>query len=245
MLHKGLCDRKPNYKTMKIRDLCVEDRPREKILSKGPTALSNAELLAIILHNGTVGQSVLDLSHNLLHCAGDTLGGLFSLSTAQMCTINGMGPAKASEVQAALELGRRFLSEQSGCERVPVTGPRMIYELMFPLLKFLDHEECWVLFLNKAHYVVRKQRMTTGGADSTVIDIKQIARLSLDLRAHSIVLVHNHPSGNARPSKADTEYTRLLHDAVGSLDINLLDHVIVCEREFYSFAEDTVLPSAA
>lgn len=227
---------------MKIKELCVEDRPREKMLSNGPGALSNAELLAVILHNGTVGLSVLELSQRLLHSAGDTLAGLFSMGTGQMCAIKGMGPAKATEVQAALELGRRFLSEQSQCARVPVTGPRMIYELMYPLLKCLDHEECWVLFLNRSNYIMRKQRMSMGGDNSTVIDIKQIARLALELRAQSIVLVHNHPSGNALPSRADTEYTAALHNAVGSLQIDLLDHVIVCEREFYSFAEEKVLP---
>lgn len=230
---------------MKIKDLCAEDRPREKMLSSGPAALSNAELLAIILHNGTVGQSVLELSQNLLHKGGDTLAGLFSMGTEQMCTVNGIGPAKAADVQAALELGRRFISEQSRCVRVPVTGPRMIYEQMYPLLKCLDHEECWVLFLNKANYVVDRRKMTSGGADSTVIDIRQIARMALDLRARSIVLVHNHPSGNSRPSKADLEYTQALHKAVGMLDINLLDHIIVCEREFFSFADDAVMESAS
>ena len=162
-----------------------------------------------------------------------------------MRAVNGIGPAKAADVQAALELGRRFISEQSNCVRVPVTGPRMIYDQMYPLLKCLDHEECWVLFLNKANYVVARRKMTSGGADSTVIDVRQIARMALDLRARSIVLVHNHPSGNSRPSKADLEYTQALHKAVGMLEINLLDHVIVCEREFYSFADDAVMESAS
>lgn len=215
------------------------------MLSYGPSALSNAELIAIILHNGTVGQSVLELSQNLLHKGGDTLAGLFSMGTEQMCTVNGIGPAKAADVQAALELGRRFLSEQSECVRVPVTGPRMIYDLMFPLLKCLDHEECWVLFLNKANYIVTKRKLTSGGADSTVIDIKQIARMALELRAQSIVLVHNHPSGNSRPSKADLEYTEALHKATRTLEISLLDHVIVCEREFYSFADDAVMEATS
>mgnify|MGYP003324802585 CR=1 FL=1 len=191
---------------MKIKDLCAEDRPREKMLSNGPAALSNAELLAIVLHNGTVGQSVLELSQNLLHKGGDTLAGLFSMGTEQMLAVNGIGPAKAADVQAALELGRRFISEQSNCVRVPVTGPRMIYDQMYPLLKCLDHEECWVLFLNKANYVVARRKMTSGGADSTVIDVRQIARMALDLRARSIVLVHNHPSGNTTESSFDREY---------------------------------------
>ncbi|MCQ2174386.1 MAG: DNA repair protein RadC [Bacteroidales bacterium] len=223
---------------MKLKEIDAESRPREKLISRGPEALSNGELLAILLHSGIPGTSVVELSEKLLSLGGGTLKGLFSLGTERMCGLPGVGRAKAAQVQAALELGRRFLYEQSNVRARPIVGPRMVYDRVIPFLKGLDHEQCWILLLNKSNYLVEQRRLTTGGSDSTVIDIKRVVRLALDRNASAIVLVHNHPSGNPRPSRADIDYTDKLHSAASSMDIALLDHVVVCDSVFYSFADD-------
>lgn len=223
---------------MKMKDLSADERPREKLLARGPSALGNSELLAILLHNGLPGQSVTELSSRLMSLGGGKLAGLFALGIDRMCALPGIGPCKAAEVQAALELGRRFLAEESDVVRTPVVGPRMIYDRMIPLLKGLDHEECWVVLLNTSNYIIDKRKLSQGGGDSTSIDVKRIVRLALDRNASALVLVHNHPSGNPRPSTADSKYTARLHEAAGSLGIALLDHVIVSDSAFYSFADD-------
>lgn len=225
---------------MKIKDLSAEERPREKLLSKGPSALADSELLAILLRNGLPGRSVTELSSRLMAMGGGTLAGLFSMGIDRMCSMPGIGPCKAAEVQAALELGRRFLAEESNVVRTPIVGPRMIYDRMIPLLKSLDHEECWVVLLNNSNYIIDKRKLSVGGGDSTSIDVRRIVRLALDRNATGLVLVHNHPSGNPRPSGADSKYTAKLHEAAGSLGIALLDHVIVSDGAFYSFADDRV-----
>lgn len=223
---------------MKMKDLCATERPREKLVSLGCGALSNGELLAILLRSGIPGTSVKDLSEQLLVMGGGRLTGLFSLSLERMQSLPGIGLCKAAELQAAIELGRRFFAEQSDMVRTPVVGPRMIYDRMLPLLKGLDHEECWVLLLNNSNYVIAKRRLSYGGSDSTSIDVRHIVRMALDRNASALILVHNHPSGNPMPSQADMKYTGLLHEAAGSLNIALLDHVIVCDSAFYSFADD-------
>ena len=223
---------------MKIKDLDPEARPREKLVSRGPEALSNGELLAILLHSGVPGTSVVELSEKLLALGGGKLKGLFSLGTDRMCSLPGIGTSKAAEIQAALELGRRFLSEQSDVRRKPMAGPRMVYDSVIPFLKGLDHEECWILMLNNSNYLTDRRRLSVGGTDSTSVDVKRVVRMALDRNASAVILVHNHPSGNPSPSKADLAYTSKLHEAVASMDIALLDHVVVCDNAFYSFADD-------
>lgn len=226
--------------TMKMTELCAEERPREKLLSLGPDALSTGELLAIIIKCGTGDASALEVAQKLLSSAGGSLGAVYAMGEAQMRTIPGIGPCKAAEILASLELGRRFLAERSSGARKPVTGPRDVAELMTPVLKGLRHEECWVVLVNNANYIVGKSRLTSGGLDSTVIDVRLTVRLALEKNATGIILVHNHPSGNPRPSKADISYTEKLREATLPFDISLLDHVVICDESCYSFADDYI-----
>lgn len=223
---------------MKMLEMGAAERPREKMMHIGPDALSDGELLAVILRSGSAGENALDLSRRLLSEAGGNLTGLFSMSVDRMMAMKGLGPLKALSVKAALELGRRFASEGSGLRHKPVTSPDIAYDLLRSSFKGIRHEECWVIYLNNAHYVLGKSRISSGSSDQTSMDIRQILRLALDKTASAIILAHNHPSGNPHPSEADIHFTGQLHDAAGPFGISLLDHLIVCDDCYYSFSED-------
>ena len=198
---------------MKIKELCPSERPREKLIERGAAALSNAELLAVLLRSGLPGESVIELANKLLREADGRLGRLFDLSAPALMRVRGSGPDKASTVLAAFELGKRFLSEGAPVVKKPIVSARMVYELMGPVLKGLDHEECWLLLLNDSNYLSGKLRLTSGGDNATVIDIRQVLRVALERKARSLILVHNHPSANAGPSEADIANTRSLQQA--------------------------------
>ena len=184
---------------MKMKDLCVDDRPREKLLEKGADALSNAELLAILLRTGTGRMNVVDVARELLKSADGRLNELSGMPIEKICCVNGIGKSKAVTIAAAIELGRRVFMEPSVSEKQPISSPRAVYRIMIPLLRGLDHEECWAIFLNRANYMIGKERMSTGSMDATIMDVKGILRRSLDRKASGVVLVHNHPSGSALP----------------------------------------------
>ena len=225
---------------MKIKDLSMEERPREKLLAKGTEALSNSELLAIVLRTGTGKNNVLDMSRELLHKAGNSLVQLSSMSPECLMEISGIGKDKAATISAILELGRRFTSESSNIVNISITGPEMIWDLMAPRMKGLDHEECWVIFLNRANYVISKEMMSSGGMSSTIIDVKMILRKILEKKASGIILVHNHPSGNSRPGKADISQTQNLKKALEPFDVSLIDHLVIADDQFYSFSDNSV-----
>ena len=225
---------------MKIKDLSLDDRPREKLLEKGPSALSNAELLAVLLRTGSGKFNVVETARLLLKSASDSLLSLSSMNYSELCRTCGVGPDKAAAVTAAFELGRRRERETSGTDKISITRPDMIYIMMLPLLRGLKHEECWVIFLNRANYVIGKERISYGGLDSTVIDVRHIVKKSLDLMASGIILVHNHPSGNPRPGVSDIRCTEMLKKAVDTFDISLVDHVIVSDDSYYSFSDEAV-----
>ena len=218
----------------------MDERPREKLIARGPDALSNAELLAIILRTGVGETNVVDLARNVLLTADNSLVTLSSMSQEKLLDIHGIGKDKASSIAAVLELGRRFTSETSNIRSVSITGPGMIYKFMLPILKGLDHEECWVIFLNRANYILSKEKITTGGMSSTVIDIKMIVRKIIEKKASGIVLIHNHPSGNPRPGKADIRQTETLKKALEPFDVSLIDHIVVADNQFFSFADNSV-----
>lgn len=215
-----------------------KERPRERLMASGPGSLSNAELLSVLLRTGIPGESVLEISQKLLSLSGGSLGGLFELSATRLRSVKGVGKDKAATIMAAFELGKRFLAEGASVVKRPLVGPRMVYDIMCPELKGLDHEECWVMYLNGSNYLMGKSRMSSGGGNSTTIDIKQILRGALDRKAHSLILVHNHPSSNPKPSRADLEWTRSLTEAAGTMDLALLDHIIICDDCFYSIADE-------
>lgn len=222
---------------MKLKDLPAEERPREKMLALGPEGLSNGELVAILLRTGAKGETALDQARNLLAAAGGSLSGLFALSGKGACAFKGIGPYKAASMMAALELGRRFLAEKPALQRTPLSCGRSVAEYMLPRLKGLDHEELWMIYLNVGNFPIDCQKMTSGGWASTSLDIKQIARAALERNASSLILVHNHPSGDPHPSRADISGTNSLKRALSAFTLQLLDHVVISDGSFYSFEE--------
>ena len=208
---------------MKIKDLCESERPREKLLAGGAGRLSNGELLAVLLRSGNRDASALELAQQLLNAADGSLGNLSNMDSGRMCALPGIGEGKASTVLAALELGRRFIHEESALSKTPVVTARRVFELMLPKLKGLRHEECWVLLLNDSCYLLKSLKLSSGGGRATVIDARQVL-----------------PSGNPRPSEADKKQTALLHKAVKACGLQLVDHVVVSDDCFFSFAEERV-----
>lgn len=225
---------------MKIKDLCEDERPREKMYSHGAAALSSGELIAILLRTGNSTQSAVEVAQNLLSSAGGSLVSLSEMTIETLTGANGIGKGKASSLMACFELGRRLFSEKSAVSKAAVTSPKMVYELMIPRLLGVRHEECWVLFLNNAQYCLSCSRLTSGGQSATIIDVKEILRTALEKRAAFIVLVHNHPSGNPRPSMEDIKQTSALKKALSTFGIGLMDHVIICDDSFYSFSDESV-----
>lgn len=210
------------------------------MLSAGPSALGNSELLAILLRTGTRSDSAVELAQKLLSKCDGRLSNLFNMSSDVIRRMPGIGPCKAASIQAALELGRRFLQEESVFSGKSVTTPRMVYDIMIPVLKGAMYEQCWALFLNAHNYVVSRQMLTKGGSTSTVMDVGQVIRSALEKGVSSIILVHNHPSGSPVPSKADIKQTEALHKACNAVQIALLDHVIVSDGSYFSCADERI-----
>ena len=226
---------------MKLKELCIDDRPREKMLEKGPSSLSNAELLAIMIRTGTGKMNVVDVARTLLHTAEGRLNAIADMPMEKLCSISGIGRSKAVTIAAAFELGRRSAAEKIVQDRVPVTSPKDVFRMMLPFMRGLDHEECWAVFLNRANYVLGKDRMSVGGMDSTTMDVKAVLRRALDRKASGVILVHNHPSGSALPGQADIRQTALLRKALQTCEIQLVDHVVIAEDNWYSFADEQLV----
>ena len=230
-----------SFASMRMKDLCLDDRPREKMMEKGPSALSNAELLAIMIRTGTGKLNVVDVARNLLQTADGKLNIIADMSLEKMCSVSGIGRSKAATISAAFELGRRSAIELAVPEKVSISSPRAVFRMMLPLMKGLGHEECWAIFLNRANYVLAKERMSVGGMDSTVMDIRSILRRALERKASGVILVHNHPSGSALPGQADISQTGLLKNALKTCEIQLIDHVVIAEDSWYSFADEQLV----
>lgn len=225
---------------MKIKDLCADERPREKMLERGAGALTNAELLAILLRTGMGGRNAVDVARVLLKSCDERLGKVAALSVERMCQVDGVGPGKAVAVAAAFELGRRVAMESGAYEGLRIDVPAKVYRIMLPLMRDLDHEECWALFLNRSNALISKERMTSGGQDFTLLDKRMLIRRAFEHRASAMILVHNHPSGNPYPSVEDINQTRELHRAFSACGLQLLDHVIVAGGSYYSFSDEQV-----
>lgn len=228
---------------MKLKELNIEERPRERLIAKGSSALGNAELLAILLRTGSGNKNVLEMSHELLAAAG-SLTELSAMSIDRMQAIGGIGKNKAATVTAAFELGRRFAAEGSRSPCRAITNASQIFSIMFPVLKGIDHEECWILYLNRANHILYKEKVSTGGLSSTTIDTNSILRKAIEKKADGIILVHNHPSGNPQPGKADVVETERLKKAAETFSISMLDHVIISDSGYYSFADQMIYDSS-
>ena len=218
---------------MTIKNWEDTDKPREKMMAQGKTALSNAELLAILLGSGSANESAVALSRRILASVGNSLTALGKQTLAQLTAFKGIGEAKAITILAATEMGRRRAAETP--EPQPkIEAPRHVFTLMQPLIGDLPHEEFWVLYLNSANRVIHKCRLSSGGITHTIVDIRLLFKNALEQGAVSLILVHNHPSGSTTPSKEDIELTQRVRNVGDTLDIKLLDHVIVTEKEYYS-----------
>lgn len=223
---------------MKIKELSLDERPREKMLEKGAEVLSNAELLAIMLRTGTGGMNAVDTARELLAGCGNRINEIADMSVERLCRVRGIGPGKAVCIAAAFELGRRCAEEAARKECRKISSPRAAAQLLIPHMRDLDHEECWVLYLNRANYLIGKERITTGSGEATLIDVRAIVRKALEKKASGIILAHNHPSGNAMPGKADMEETGRLKKALQTCDIGLTDHIVIASGSYYSFADE-------
>lgn len=226
---------------MKISELCEAQRPRERMLRDGSGALSNAELLAVLLRTGTSAESVVELSERLLRLCGGSLVTLSERSLQELSAIKGIKGAKAVSICAAFELGRRFLSERMPLDKTPILQARQVYDLLIPLLKGRSHEECWIVLLNSSKYLLSKCQMSSGGSVSTTVDLKDILSKAIQYKAAGIILVHNHPSGNPHPSTGDFNQTEALHRASKAIDVELLDHIIICDDCYYSLCSQEVV----
>ncbi len=225
---------------LSIKQWAEEDRPREKLLLKGVSALSDSELLAILIGSGNDQQSAVELSQEILSRAGNDLNQLARMGVSDLTNnFRGIGQAKAVTIIAALELGRR--RKTTGVTRKKIVTSRDAYEQFVPLLSDLNHEETWALLTNRSNQVVSTLQVSRGGISGTVVDIRLILREALSHYASGIFLGHNHPSGNLAPSPQDTSITKKLKEAARWMDIVLLDHIIVCGDAYFSFADEGII----
>lgn len=227
-------------KKMSIKEWSMDDRPREKLMQSGRKALSNAELVAILLGSGTRDKSAVELSRDILNKAENSLNKLGEMSIKALMQFKGIGQAKAITLAAATELGRRRKAEIP--EKKPVIdNSNKAFQVLQPLVGDLAHEEFWVLFLNNSNQVVGKYRLSQGGMTSTIVDVRLVFKHALESLATAILIGHNHPSGKLRPSKQDHDITTQIKKAGEVMNIKLLDHLIVTEHGYYSFADEGVL----
>lgn len=226
---------------LSIKSWAEEDRPREKLLLKGKSTLSNAELIAILLRTGVTGSSALDIAKKILHKVNGDLNELGKLSVSDLKKMEkGLGDTKSITIVAALELGRRRQSSEVR-EKPIILASRDSFDLIYPELADLKHEEFYILYLNKSNRVMAFKNISSGGVSGTVVDTKIILKHAIEILASGIIAVHNHPSGNLQPSEADRKITRTLKDAAKLLDIHLIDHLIIGDKNYFSFADEGIL----
>ena len=224
----------------KITDWAVEDRPREKLITKGISTLSDAELLAILISSGTKKKSAVDLGREILGMVNNNLNTLGKLAISDFRKIKGIGPARAVTISAALELGRRrILSELP--EVLQIKCSKDVADIFQPILCDLTHEEFWVLFLNRSNRVINRMKISQGGISGTVTDVRIVMKKAIETLSSGLVICHNHPSGNNNPSDSDIRITQKIKEAGALMDIQLLDHLIIAGKDYYSFADNGAL----
>jgi len=223
-----------------IRSWSEDDKPREKLLLKGKAALSDAELIAILIGSGSRNESAVALSQRILASVNQNLNALGKLSVAQLNKFKGIGDAKAIAIQAAMELGRRRRAEEAE-ELQKITSSQTVFEIMQPIIGELSYEEFWIIYLNNSNKIIAKSQLSKGGITGTVVDVRLVFKTALELGAVGIILTHNHPSGTLQPSESDKQITRKLKTGGEQLDIKILDHVIVTESRYFSFSDDGIL----
>lgn len=227
-----------NYQPIKL--WAEDDRPREKLLIKGKQALSDAELIAILIGSGTKNESAVDLSKRILASVNNNLNALGKLSENDLMTFKGIGEAKAITIITALELGRRRRLEDAVID-TKIKDSNSVFELMQPLIGEASTEEFWVIYLNNSHKIIKKIRLSIGGITGTVVDVRVAFKNAVTFQATAIILCHNHPSGTLQPSEMDIQLTKKMKIAGETLDIKVLDHIIITEKAYFSFADEGMI----
>ena len=228
------------YRKLNIKEWAVEDRPREKLLKRGIGSISDAELIAILIGSGNSQETAVELSRRILEEVKNNLDELGKLNVDNLKEFKGIGEAKAISIIAAMELGRRR-NHTTALEMAKITGSNDVARYLRPLIGDLPHEEFWVLFLNRQNKILEKQQLSKGGITGTVIDVRLVLKMALEKHAISLIFAHNHPSGNLEASDADRKITRQLKDAAALMDIPLLDHLIITQGGYFSFADEGLL----
>lgn len=223
-------------KKVPIKSWALDDRPREKLLDKGREILSSAELLAILISSGNKDESAVDLSKRILRSVDENINELAKMSVESLRQFKGIGKAKAVKIVTALELGRRRKYEASVISKIQNSSD--VFDMMMPLLEDKPHEEFWVLYLNNSNKILSREMCSKGGITATVVDIRLLYKRAIELSAVGLVICHNHPSGDKSPSISDKELTTKIKLAGDSLDIKLLDHLIITEKSYFSFADN-------
>lgn len=229
-----------NYDKPGIKAWAVEDRPREKLISRGISALTDGELIAILISSGNSKESAVELSRRIMETVHHNLHELGKLNCDELERFRGIGKAKALTLLAAMELGRRR-NQSEALENGQVKGSKDAANYLRPEIGDLSHEEFWVLFLNRQNKILGKQKLSQGGMTGTVIDVRLVLKLALEKHATSLIFAHNHPSGNLEPSDADRKITRQLKEAAALMEIPVIDHLIVTQSGYFSFADEGML----
>lgn len=223
-----------------IRSWSEDDRPREKLITKGRAALSDAELLAIVIGSGSRNETAVGLSQRILSQSGNNLNQLGKLSLQQLLVFKGIGQAKAVSIVAAMELGRRRKTEDL-VELEKIASSKTVFQIMQPIIGELPHEEFWILYLNNSNKVIYKTQLSKGGITGTVVDVRLAFKIALEYNSTGMILCHNHPSGTLIASDADKQITKKLKTGGENLDIKVLDHLIITEKNYFSFADEGIL----
>ncbi|MEN8185810.1 MAG: DNA repair protein RadC [Bacteroidota bacterium] len=222
-----------------IKDWNEDDRPREKLLSKGKGALSDAELLAILIGSGNTEESAVALSKRILASVDNNLNELGKMTVIDLMKFKGIGEAKAISIITALEVGKRRRLEEA-LQKVKITCSNDIFEVMQPVIGDLQHEEFWIVYLNNSNKILHKSHLSKGGISGTLVDSRLVFKKAMEFSSTGIILCHNHPSGTLKPSNSDINLTKKLKKAGEVLDIKVLDHLIITEKEYYSFADEGI-----
>ena len=226
--------------SLSIKNWSDADKPREKLRLKGRKVLTNAELIAILIGSGTKHESAVELSRRILHSYGDDLNELGKLSVNQLMEFNGIGEAKAIKILAAIEIGHRRRFKASIASE-PIKSSQTVFELLHPQIGDLEHEEFWIVYMNNSNRVLRCEQLSKGGITGTLVDVRLVMKKALELGSVSLILAHNHPSGTLSPSQSDKELTQKLIKAANSLDIKVLDHLIITKESYFSFADNMLI----
>ncbi|WP_303811725.1 DNA repair protein RadC [Apibacter mensalis] len=225
---------------MNIKSLAEEERPREKLLLRGKQSLSDAELLAIILGSGSKSESSITLAQRILSSVNHNWNELAKLTIRDLCKFNGVGKVKAIEIITSLEIGRRKALQQA-LKKEKISSSKDAYNILQPIIGDLMIEEFWVIYLSRSNKILSKEKISQGGITGTMVDNRLIFKHAIELNAVSLIISHNHPSGNIQPSNSDIQITHEIKKAGNLLNITLMDHLIVTQTSFFSFADENLL----